>query len=252
MGWFNHQPVQGFNSVNHFSLVLACWANRNTVLVETFCVIFPDPKPGESPSIYSKIHLLSDMFFLGPQPRFFSWISRQFFSVSVTFVPNLFGPKDALLRLLAVSNRHESRPKGFRGFVGTVWSWAVDLEVVSHQWQCHLQFDTSMVDEYDSNTAGGIDCQHFECRGGGGVGVAAVGEAKDGRLGFEKETVGKLLEVLTLAMLEVVFFFGQCYAMGCWGFSQKQLQQNVSEDKPVILFNVLFRTDANLSTPALS
>ena len=64
-----------------------------------------------------------------------------------------------------------------------------------------------MVDEYDSNTAGGIDCQHFECRGGGGVGVAAVGEAKDGRLGFEKERVGKLLEVLTLAMLEVVFFW---------------------------------------------
>ena len=118
MGWFNHQPVQGFNIVIHFSLVLACWANRNTVLVETFCVIFPDPKPGESPSIYSKIHLLSDMFFWGATAtaRVFFLDFQAIFSVSVTFVPNLFGPKDALLRLLAVSNRHESRPKGFRGF----------------------------------------------------------------------------------------------------------------------------------------
>lgn len=109
-----------------------------------------------------------------------------------------------------------------------------------------------MVDEYDSNTAGGIDCQHFECRGGGGVGVAAVGEAKDGRLGFEKETVGKLLEVLTLAMLEVVFFWASVMQWDVEDFPQKQLQQNVSEDKPVILLNVLFRTDANLSTPPLS
>ena len=36
---------------------------------------------------------------------------QAFFSVSVTFVPNLFGPKDALIRLLAVSNRggHDKR-----------------------------------------------------------------------------------------------------------------------------------------------
>ena len=53
-----------------------------------------------------------------------------------------------------------------------------------------------------------------------------------------------------------------CYAGSCFlasvmqwdveDFPQKQLQQNVSEDKPFILLNVLFRTDANLSTPPLS
>lgn len=118
------------------------------------------------------MHLFKDtltfwhVFFGKPQPSFFLDF-HAFFSVSVTFVPNLFGPKDALIRLLAVSNRggHDKRLQ--RISPRTVWTWAV-IEVVSHQWQCHLQFDASMVDEYDSNTAGGIDCQHFECRGGGG------------------------------------------------------------------------------------
>ena len=69
------------------------------------------------------------------------------------------------LRPVSVLARSRDVRDGFFDFPKTVRKLAGEFEVVSHQWQCHLQFDTSMVDEYDSNTAGGTDCRHFKCHG---------------------------------------------------------------------------------------
>ena len=208
---------------------VACWAvepikePRFWVEHPTFCcVIFLRNKENHLKHLFEKLTVTFWHGFLGgPQlPRFFFLIFRQCYLCSESFWSKRTLEFD-LLRSLSWS-----RQKGFQTISRTVWSWP-GIEVVSHQWQCHLQFDTSMVDEYDSNTAGGTDCRHFECHslveGWGGFGVGGplllvwprwVGwDSKFCEAIFLRQKKRRLLEVLTVAMLEVFFWSVLCNGM---------------------------------------
>ena len=255
MGWFNHQPVQGFNIVSHFSLVLACWASRTKVLVETFCVIFSDPKPGESPCIYLKIHLLFDMFFLENHSPVFFGFPCIFFS-QCYLCSESFWSKRRFNSTSCGLKSWRSRQKASEDFppnrlnLGSHWGCFTSMAMPSTIWRIHgwrVWFKHCRRNWLPTLWV------PWWWRGGWKVKAAGLlgkkfqvfwspffrGRKRDGCWKYWRLLCWKL-------------FFGQCYAMGCWGFPPKKLQQNVSEDKPFILLKVLFRTDANLSTPPLS